>query len=541
MYKLIVIDDEDIVRNGIKTGSPLGSLGFEIIAEAENGIEAMEKIREYRPDVVLTDIRMPQMNGIELIESISRDFPHIKIVILSGYSEVEYLKTAIKNKVEEYLLKPTCMEEFNEVFTRLRERLDAERQKFDEYDMLQKQLSDSLPYMREKYLNQLIRGYYDSLEAIEEKNRFYKVNLNGDRFAVILFEIDHLYEVLKGHTEEQKQLMLLSVTHIANQVIQDTCPGFFFSGNNSEVVGICGSDAGMKCISSTIFEIQKKVFEYKGLTVSAGVSKEFSDMRKAAVAYRQSLEAIKQKVFLGSESIVFYEDVENISGNSPEQCMFDHDSISNAIYYEQQTELEKLLDAVFAKFEDRMLRQSEYIDKLCLELLFYISRYIQQFNIRFEDILESRNMSFSFIHNLDSLESKKSWLLDLLYEAGRRIGVVRIECTCRIIEETKTFIQANYNNNISLDQIAEKVNKNSAYLSKLFKAETGENYIEYLTRLRIDKAKELLTDIGMKTYEIANMVGYADVSHFNRMFKKHVGLNPSEYREKFRNIQVSYQ
>lgn len=536
MYKLVVVDDEDIVRNGIINGSPLSDLGFEVVADASNGLEAIEKIEQYHPDVVLTDIRMPQMSGIELIEHISRDYPNIKIVILSGYSEVEYLKQAIKNKVEDYLLKPTCMEEFHDVFKRLKDSLDEEKQKYEEYNKLKKQLIESLPYMREKYLNQLVKGYYSSLEEIEEKNKFYEVELAGDRFAIVLLEIDNYHIISKEYTEEKRQLLMLSIIHIANQILDEVKLGVFFLGNNNEVIGICNFDAGIKTITSILQEIQKTVFEYKKLTVSAGISKEFADIRKIEISYKQALEAIKQKVFLGNESVVFYQDIENMAGSGSVQCAFDNESIINAIYYDNRIDLEELLSDVFKQFECKILKHYEYIDKLCLELLFCVSRYAQQFNIRVEDILESKNTAFLDIYKLDSLDSKKSWLYEILHEICKRIGNLRGDYTNRIIEEAKAYIKSNFsNNNISLDQIAEKVNKNAGYLSKLFKVETGENYVEYLTKLRMERAKELLTDISIKTYEISSMVGYADVSHFNRMFKKHMGFSPSEYRELISN------
>ena len=127
MYKLMIVDDEQSIRRGIANGIPWNEWGFEVTAQASNGVEALEMIKQSKPDVVLSDIRMPEMDGVELMKRLNSEYPEIKIIILSGYSDFEYLNTAIKNNITEYLLKPTDIDEFEETFKRLKKKIDDDQ------------------------------------------------------------------------------------------------------------------------------------------------------------------------------------------------------------------------------------------------------------------------------------------------------------------------------------------------------------------------------------------------------------------------------
>ncbi|HEY0828863.1 MAG TPA: response regulator [Bacilli bacterium] len=532
MYKLIVVDDEEMIREGIVNSVPWNDMGFEVVGVAGNGLEALERIKIHKPDIVLTDIRMPEMNGIELIEHLHSNYPDMVLLILSGYSEVGYLKQAIKNKVTDYLFKPSNYEEFTEVFKKLRSFLDEEKKKQIESNKLKEQLRDSLPYMREKFLNGLVHGRYKNYKSILRKIEYYGVGLMGEAFIAAIIEIDNYYLLTKDYSEERKELLKYSVQNISNEIGNRNKLGFFFLGNNDEIVGILDSNASAKAITTAIEEIQENILKITKSTISAGIGDKCTDITEIALSYRRAVLALSQKTFLGTESLIFYKDIENLENQDHPKYVFDTDQIVNIVFYGREGEIRGALEQVFEKFEHKLIKQNDYIDKLCLELLFTISRHAQAMNIRIEEIMDSKNSSFLEIYKLDSIYSKKTWLHDILMDIMNRVKDLKNNNASKLIEEVKKYMTIHFaNNSISLEMVAEKVNKNSAYLSKLFKIETGENFIDYLTKLRIDKAKELLADISVKAYEVSKMVGYADVSHFTKVFKRVTGINPSEYRE----------
>lgn len=533
MYKVIIVDDEILIREGIAHGVPWDELGFEIIGQAKNGVEAVELIRGDVPDIVLTDIRMPKMDGIELIEYLKANYPQVKIIIISGYSDVEYFKSAINNRVSEYLLKPTEYNEFEKVFKHMKAALDEERAKEAEYNKLKKHLIESLPFMKEKFLDRLVKGYYTDTEQVKEKLKFYEINLIQDEVAVIVMEVDNFYVVTSGFSEEIKELLRLSVVLTSNNVFRDRqLQGTFFSSSSDEIIGIISNKAHPKIIISAIEEIQKKIYDYKMITISAGISGKCPDIMHIQLYYEQATQALKQKVFFGNQSIVFFSDINVMETPDALPYSFDSSKLINAVFYEEEQKLISFLDDVFNQFERKMVKKYDNIDRLCIEMLFILARHAVQYNIQLEDILEARGETYFYSYNYDSLSTKKKWMLSVLTELNHMIKQIRNDNASIIIRVVKNYLDENFSNNsISLELVADIVNKNPAYVSCLFKNKTGVNFSEYVAKLRVNKAKEHLGDVRVKMYEISSMVGYADASHFTKIFKKYTGVLPSEYRK----------
>lgn len=534
MYDLIVVDDEDIIREGMVNSVPWQDFGFRVAGEASNGLEAINLIVKQPVDVIITDIKMPEMDGIALIEYLNTHYPDIKIVILSGYDELEYLRKAIKNKVTEYLLKPTNYDEFVKVFESVKQILDGEKKQNEENEMLRKRLVESLPYMKEKFLNDLVNGLYKEEGLIDEKSRFYELDVNNWNLLVVVIGIDYYHSPVNNYIEEYFQLLKLAVVEIANHIFETVSLGIFFTYNSKEIVGICSTRLGTQGITKAIQEVQKYILKNKNITISAGISEECCNIFGLHSAYRQAVHALKQKVFLGAESIVFNSDIIlDMNRNNPSvDINFNTEKISNIIFYQEDGNLLHELNLTFEKFENRMMIQHEYIDMISLELLFYISRQAQAFNIEIEEILEEKQSVYQKIFSLDSLDAKKEWLFSLLDDIQSRMVVLRKDKSSALVQEIKRYVKENfYNNTMSLELVADKVKKNMTYLSRLFKLETGENFIDFLIGLRINKAKELLKDFKYKIYEISSMVGYAEVSHFTKVFKRCTGYSPAEYRD----------
>lgn len=531
MYKVLVVDDEDMIREGIASGVPWAELGFEVSGQAVNGVEAIGLIKKNTPDVVLTDIRMPKMDGIELIEYLSTNCARIKIIIISGYSDIEYFKSAINNRVFGYLLKPTEYGEFEKVFKDVKEVLDEERKKKEEYDKLKKCLIESLPYMRERFLNQLIKGYYTDIKQISDKLKFYEIRQDYGELAVVILDIDNYFVITNGYSEEVKELLRLSVILEANNVFGEKRLGIFFTGSNDEIIGICDLKNGYNAIVPALKEVQKRIYDYKNVTVSAGVGDKCADMANIGLSYRQAVQAIKQKVFIGSESIIFFSDINVMDCPDYQPYLFDNERLINAVFYKKEEELPRFLDDVFSQFESKRVKKYDDIDRLCMEMLFIVARHAMQYNIKLEEILEARGTTYSDVYHYDSLPNKKKYISDILTEVHRKVGQIRNDNVSNIIGVIIDYLDKNFSDNsLSLDTAAGIANKNPAYISYLFKNVTGKNFTEYVTELRINKAKELLSDVRIKLYEISTMVGYADASHFTKIFKKYTGLIPSEYR-----------
>ncbi|WP_105616809.1 response regulator transcription factor [Vallitalea okinawensis] len=534
MYKLIVVDDELIIREGIVNTIPWGKWGFEVVGQGQNGIEAIELIEKYKPDVILTDIKMPTMDGIELMNIISEKYNDLEIVILSGYSEVEYYRKAIKCHVVDYLLKPTCYEDFEKVSMKIKARLDKKNQRIKENKELKKQLLESLPYMRQIFLKQICNGLYSDQLIIKEKMKFYDIHLVSERLAVIALSFDN-YSILNiNYSEEQNYLLKQSLMYLANQLVQEFGNGSFYI-ENQMIIGIYNfkTDDCFKQVIAFIEKLQSVVYELKSITLSAGVSEECSNIVQLKYFYNQAVEALKQRIYLGNESITCYKDIMDVEDMEYLEYRFNSDKIIDFIFYNGQDNIDVILDEVFNNLKNKLMKRYDYIDKLWYELYYAIARYAVRFNLDMDDIIHNRKNNITEISSIENLDLKRKWILDILSKCRQHVDQRRDNHQSKLIMEAKKYVDENYSDNgMSLSMVADKFNKNHAYLSKLFKKETGENFTDYIIKLRVNKSKELLKDITIKTYEVANQVGYADTSHFIKVFKKYTGMSTSQYRER---------
>ncbi|MCT4544294.1 MAG: response regulator [Vallitalea sp.] len=533
MYTIIVVDDEFIIREGIVNTIPWNNWGFEVIGQAKNGIEAIKLIDKRVPDVILTDIKMPHMSGIELIKILAEKYSQIEIVLLSGYSDIEYYKKAIEYRVAEYLLKPTCYDDFEKTFKKMKNKFDEKKKKVLEYKELKKQLVESLPYMKQIFLKKLVRGYYKEITIIEEKTNFYNINLKmkGEKFIVIALCIDNYIMLKNKYSEEHNHLLKISVMYLANQLVKKYGCGEFYLEDNDIIVGIYSLQDNYYSIIDMIENLQNAVHDLKGITISAGLSSECLDIKKLNIYYNQAILTLKQKIFLGDESITSYNDID-VKSIKYIEYKFQNDKIIDYIFYRGKGNPEEMIDEVFTFFRNKLIKNYDYIDKLWNELYISIARDALRYNINLDELLENSKLNVEDISNLDSLELKKQWIIEIIEKTKMLINDERVDNNCKLISQIKEYINEHYcENSMSLGIVANTFNKNPAYISKLFKNETGDKFLDYIIKLRINKAKELLNDVSIKTYEIAEMVGYADTSHFIKVFKKYTGMSTSEYRE----------
>lgn len=531
MYKLLLVDDEEDIRQGIASSIPWGDWGFEICGQASNGLEAVECIRENTPHVVLTDIRMPKMDGVALMQYLSKNYPEIKIIILTGYNDVEYLNMAIKNGVSEYLLKPTNLDEFERLFLQMKVRLDEETNRRREYEELKRSVEENNVYMCVRFLNQLICGHFASSEGVESKADFYKLGIDFNNCVVTLLEVDDLSAMEVDLPEEMGYDLRSHVTDFCNKALGEVS-GRFFLNAKEEIIGIFCPEgsAWEQSAAALLSSIQSQLNEQLHITVSAGISDLCQDVVSLPRYYEQAEECIRQKIFMGPGSLLLYSHVKGQEEDVYHSLQFDQELITGSMLRGDLHAIREELDSVFGFFEHKVIKQYDYINRMCLEFLYNMSRWGLSVHINLDELLMDQGIAYSNIRAMDSLEAKKSFVYHILLTLFEKLKENKGGGN-QLVNSIREYIDENYTSNaISLDFIADKVNKNPAYISKLFKNETGYNFSDYVAKKRVEKSKELLRDPALKVYDVAEQVGYADVSNFIRVFKKHTGSNPAEYR-----------
>lgn len=388
--------------------------------------------------------------------------------------------------------------------------------------------------MEHLFLNQLVLGMYHDKKEIEEKKKFYKTDMLDGKLAVIILEMDNIQNIIKEKSEEELQLLKLFIIRTADKIAREKLPSRFFIGTDGSIIGICRIHSGLQNLLTTLKEIQRVAWHSKGINISAGISNQFEDIQQMNTHLNQARQAIRQKLCLGYQSIVLYSDIENITEAAVPTIHLEVNHLIDLIFKNEKENITNYIYRSFSILKNKIYKSLEFVDSYILKLLFELNGYFIQYDFSIRNFLLEHDCSFQEIYLMDTLDQKTAWLSNVLIQISQKVNDSRNDKVTRIIAEIIRYLDKNYwNNSVGLDSIAEQFKKSPPYLSKLFKEETGENFTDYLTRLRMEKAKELLRDVTIKVYEVPSLVGYADVSHFSRKFKAYTGLSPSQFQNEY--------
>lgn len=544
MYKIMVVEDEDIIRKGVIKSIPWNELGFEVIAEAVNGKDALAKIELHKPDVILTDIRMPVMDGLELTRIVKEKYEDIQIVILSGFADFEYAKSAIQFRAFEYLLKPTDKRKFLEAFERLKTELDKEQQEKNTSRIINVKLNEGLQKLREEFVSQLIEGETVSFYTLQDRMNYLEMDLSGNHFTVATIHIDiEDEEAFLAEWKYDKKLIAFVYANIINEILGVTEHSAIVVKDIKEIaILFCFENMEeqdrlmIKLVEDSVSYIQRKFFMSRKGNVVAGVGLTYPDIRQAHKSYQQSKKSLEKRfLYDGIPVFVFQEGQEY---DFEKQWVKDYPMEANSIISEaisgNSEGVKTLINKMFGRFLENHIIFN-LTKNYCYVLCFLLTSSLAGLEEGFKHPEISGKNFENDIKKITSIDSLKQYVMDLFLTTSDKIAIHKLTQSTyqeKTIDRVKEYIQLNYAQNLSLQEISQHVYLSSTYLSFLFKSVTGETYIDYLKNVRIEKAKELLKRLDLKVYEVAERVGYNDYKYFTLQFKKMVGLSPKEFRER---------
>ena len=517
MYKLILVDDEINIRKGMEHSIPWSEWGYEIAGSCENGLEAVALIQTQEVDVVLSDIRMPQMDGIDLMKYINEKHSKIKVIILSGYNDFKYLNTSIKNNVTDYLLKPTDMDEFEALFIKIKKQLDEERQ-------TDKENLESTEQHLFVWLGRLLYGYSNERNITRFDNLLVKYHICFDNMRVVVLSIDGCAGDDKNHLHQMKRGIIKSCN--------ENCDITFFLAKDENIVGIYSdSREEENHVLAVVHALQKHVKERGNGTISIGISDFYTDIISLPEAYAQAKCCVNQNIFNGKESVFSFS---QLTEEKPHKIQYFNTQLIEkhlmANDYDQMcTEVGRVLD----DFIGAKTKDYRFVDTMCLSLLFHVALWCVKYDVILADILKNMGTDYMDIYLCDTLHKKKEFLMALLFAVQLQLEkkLQAQSGTQNIAYQLRACVDSEYQlNAMSLEYVAERIKKSPSYVSKIFKTEMGCGFSDYLTQKRMSKAIGLLTNPEMKVYEIAEQCGYANVSSFIKVFRKNYEKSPNEYR-----------
>lgn len=530
-YTILLVDDETAVREGIRTRTPWERYNFCVVGEAGNGIEALELIEELHPDVVVTDIRMPYMDGIELIQKIRVSHPTTTLVILSGYDEFTYAQQAMRYDVSEYVLKPVSVEDLCNLLKRLGKHLDEEIKRIQDQDRLNQAYQQALPLIREKFLVSLLTAVHPSSDAaLTAKAAEYGFNLSKDEFLVAVIETDHVME---------DPLQSMAMFEIVEQVLKKDEGGLLFQFENQIVIIFSSHSHGQDHYDSVFrkqtYRRAEQLLAYLqkySFQAVLGMGNLVHSPSAIKMSYSQALTALNYSSCYPEQSLLFISDLEKLPIEEHQQQL--EELKANVLVAVKLGSEEQVTEALNQLLGEQLASLSLHqMQALLLELAFVLQDLTHAYGHTLFSMAEEegRNL-FSELSTLSTLGKAKRYFTRLCLAVRLLIAGQREQSHIQFIGQAKSLIAKHFTEpGFGLEEICEMIGVSPSYFSSTFKKEVGSSFVQYLTGLRMDRAKELLTKTEGKTYEIAQSVGFAEPNYFSFCFKRHVGLSPSQFRQ----------
>ena len=541
MLKIFLAEDEVIVRETIKRMIPWEELGFELVGEAADGEMALPLLIRQKPDLLITDIKMPFMDGLTLAKLAKKELPELKIVILSGYDDFNYAKQAINIGVEDYLLKPITKNALIERLSEIRSRYEHEKTQKEYYEKFQREMQAYEKNSSRDFFEALVRGSMDMMEVYKKAEKL-GVDIVAEAYNILIFTMNS-EEDFSGQKEGYSEWEAESL-----EMLEE-----FFSGHPSAMLfrsNIFSYSVLLKGQKESIKEITKEcVGKIQGILKRKESKREWflavgqpvERLSQIKKSYHTASRAFSQR-YLYVENILYYDEMEMMEHRSGQA-----DTNDNA--YLKKVDVNALNPAILQKFLSNGIQ--EETENFVKDYFYAIGQEpMESLVFRNYVILNVRFSVITFLKGLgcDTEGMEPENTEEILAESGKNIEsaiayaekMVSQAITIRdqnsgnknrsILKTAVDFIESHYmEEEISLNTVANVANVSANHFSALFSQNMGQTFIEYLTSLRMNKAKELLRCTGMRSSEIAGEIGYKDAHYFSYLFKKTQGMTPSDY------------
>lgn len=528
MYKVILIDDEDEVREGIKRKTPWAECGFELVGDFENGRDAWEALDALKPDAVITDICMPFMDGLELAQRIAEHYRALKVAIVTGFEDFEYAKRAIRLKVTDYLLKPLNAREFTDFLMKMKRELDEERYRKEDLSRLRSQLHQSLPLLKERFLEQLATGRL-SREEKREGLESHRLRLDGPSFVALVAELDEPRGEAEERSDADRELLRFGVFNMMQEIVEQEHGGVVFRTREQKIAALLsGEEARLRLQAQRIADdVRQSVGKYLKRTACVGIGLTCS-ANELPRSFREALSALDYRFMLGDDRTLSIQDLE--FGKRSEASF--EGGWEKQVVSAMRTGNKTCVGEALRKGFDELKSAGSSVDKSYAavhKLLVALLNWLAETGLGAESSLTDD--AFAQVRAMKTLDRIQAWLEDVCGRVLAELSSNRTNVARSQMREAELYIESHYMNEaLSLGDVCGHLFMSISYFSALFKQHTGTTFIDYLTRVRIEKAKELLAVTSRKTYEIASLVGYSDPHYFSVIFKRHTGQTPKDYR-----------
>lgn len=521
-YQILLVDDESVDLEWLRRRIAADITTASIAASVNSAFTALKLLEERPIDILMTDIRMPVMSGLGLADKARQLNPQIKIVFISGHEDFDYAKQAIDLKASAYLLKPVSDQQLQDTLQHLTQQLDHERH----IEKLSQRWTKTLPLIESKLLIGWMEG-----SATEQMNSMaeHVVESIGENWPLTtaLIEIDDLEWKMAHLTEEERR----ELAHSLFNMIEELCSihqvgQYLRNGSYAAVLlAACNRDH-LISFSETLVESIAARFP---ATITVSVGHQAYELQALRQSYKEAQQCLHDKWFAGKNRVIV-QPLPKATGN---QTPIQLDELSKVIFEAmlqyQLVHIDEQLTLLFKHMEKYEHKKSNA--HLVLQFISSLHTHCQQIEEDLYELLHWQDVHLNMLFQFETVHDMHSWLRRRLFECSELIYIKKNSQKRKIIHRIDEYVHDKLQNKITLKEVADYLEFSPNYLGQLFKEETGEHFSNYLIKLRMNKACELLKDPKYKVYEIAEQAGYKNILYFNRQFKQMTGCTPGQYRK----------
>lgn len=513
MYKVLLADDEKLDLEGMRAFIPWTDLGMEIVAGVMNGFDACKVLDTEKIDILVTDVRMPNMTGLELARRALEMSKDIKIIFVSGYQDFSYVKQALSLNAVNYVLKPMDDQELIDSLLKVRDVLDHEQERQNTYGQM-------VPIVKNEYMLQLLEGTSDD-KTIEVLSQEYEMNRFLYPGLVAVIEVDDLSWKLNDETRAEQDEIQQVVSICKEFGISHICKISKFR----VAILIEQSDKDVLPL-----KIVNRVNEQHAFSITAGVGELCDSINEFSASYRQAVEALDLKMFYGKGKVIGHGEVRPAEKEDVKHLDAKLEALFVAMSGYELVRIHDELDDLFQVAKS--LKSKFTLRNYALYIVMKLDNYLQRTNENVFQLLGMELNNYDIIMQFETINDIHVWLRRRVYEISETLQANKHKKNWKLIKQMIDYMKERTHDNITLRDLAEQFSLSPNYLGLIFKEETGKNFSEYFIQLRMEKSCELLKTTNMKIYEIADQVGYRHLPYFSKQFKEMYGMTPLEFRRK---------
>jgi two-component system, response regulator YesN len=527
MYNIVVVDDEKLIRDGLCSYA-WESLGFRVVGAAANGAEAMELV-EHVPEpvhVVIADIRMPQMDGLQLSQELERRVPHCRKIIVTGFKDFEYARRAIETRVAGFLMKPVSLTAIDKLMVRVRASLDEEARAED----LLSRYRTVAHGARHDAVNALFWGVLKSdltdIDELDERMQLLEVRMPFRYHAAAVIEPCAADSLPSSARELSSESLQLSVCTGSTETV--AVLNFDHPGSAEEV---------REYAVHVVEDLLATPTQVTRAPISVGVGNVYSHFLDLATSYKEAKEALNRHLFRDESGVFRAWSAGSSVEEQPPRYPYDEEQrLINLIVEGAGTEVTRTAESFLAAVVGgtRSLAPGTVQDRF-LRFLSALNLRLERHGIPFKTITANEEAVIDFVHSRTRLSELVADTAELIAAACSRVERENAEsatsCSCAIREAAK-FVRLSFHTQLTLDLVSQQVGLSASYFSVQFKKEMGKSFVQFVRDLRLERAKELLRDPALRVYEVGEAVGFRNPKYFTDVFKDHTGMTPGTYRQR---------